>query len=220
MRSSLFSKLDEKAPVPLEIRAAYYPPIYTGIRAYTLQEFIEGLKKANGLSIFYHVFHPVFTSHIIPDDLHNDFAFWFRTQLEEEDIADMVSDISGGEPRTVEDVRKDIINILSQFSASRVARYPFSFLSCTPIVYDTGIRVETPGQLLDSVSTMTARGLVYHFVFRRVMGYTTKNDFSNWLESMGLNGPANELSKIDPQTYTDETKLRRDILLVLERWFL
>jgi len=48
------------------------------------------------------------------------------------------------------------------------------------------------------------------------MGYSKTNDFSNWLtENYGLTDVASKLSKLDPQTYTDEERMRQDILDIL-----
>jgi hypothetical protein len=205
--------------VELDLYGAYYPPIYTGIKAMDIDGLIQGLHRVDGLSIFYHVFHPVLSSHIIPDDVHNDFALWIREELNDPVLAHLVSDVPGEEPKTVEDVRKDLIRIISDGSKEvqgRRARRPFSFLTCIPVVYPIDIKVRTLGEFLDQVATMPGRALVYHFVFKRVMGYSKTNDFSNWLtENYGLTDVASKLSKLDPQTYTDEERMRQDILDIL-----
>ncbi|BBD72378.1 hypothetical protein HS1genome_0767 [Sulfodiicoccus acidiphilus] len=205
--------------VELELYGAYYPPIYTGVKALDVEGLLRGLERVDGLSVFYHVFHPIFSSHIIPDDVHNDFAFWIRDELGDSTLAHLVSDVPGEEPRTVEDVRRDLIKILSGASEElrqRKAKRPFSFLTCVPVVYPIDVKLSTLGQLLDQVAMMPARALVYHFVFRRVMGYSKTNDFSQWLtENFGLDEVSIKLSKIDPQTYTDEERMREDVLNVL-----
>lgn len=205
--------LDRPARTPFEFEAAYYPPKYAGFKAYTIDDLVSGIKKADGLSIFYHVFHPLFSSHVVPEDMHNDFAVWIRDELHDLRVAHFVSDIEGKEPRTVEDVRADLVKILTENRVETRASKPFHFVSCTPVVYKTGKVARNLGELIDTIATISVRSIAYHFVFKRVMGYTAKNDFSAWIEeNYGLTELANALSSIDPQTYTDEEKLRSDLL--------
>ncbi|MFP3234794.1 MAG: DUF5752 family protein [Sulfolobaceae archaeon] len=66
--------LKKSANKPFEFYAAYYPPIYAGFKTTTIDELIESIEKVDGFSIFYHVFHPLFSSHVVPEDMSNDFA--------------------------------------------------------------------------------------------------------------------------------------------------
>lgn len=209
--------LDKPAQTPFEFEAAYYPPKYAGIKAYTIDELIEGLKKVDGLSIFYHIFHPLFSSHVIPEDMHNDFAVWIRDELHNMELAQIISDIEGKEPRTVEDVRQDLIKILTENKVSGRATRPFYFISCEAVIYKTGKVAKNLGELIDNIASISIRSVAYHFIFKRVMGYSTKNDFSDWIErNYGLNDLADSLSSIDPQTYTHEERLRKDLIKKIE----
>ncbi len=201
--------------------AAYYLPVFAGIRAYTIDELIEGIRRADGLSIFYHVFHPMFSSHVVPEDLHNDFAVWIKNELHLDELAYSVSDISAEEPRTVEDVRRDLINILSKESYDVKAKRPFNFMTCKPVVYDLGKEASNFAELLDQIASITFRSIAYHFVFKRVMGYAPKNDFSLWIERnySEFSDISKKLSLLDPQTYTEEEKLREDLLVILKEVF-
>ncbi|BAB65388.1 DUF5752 family protein [Sulfurisphaera tokodaii] len=209
--------LDKPAQKPFEFEAAYYPPKYAGIKAYTVDELISGIKRVDGLSIFYHIFHPLFSSHVIPEDMHNDFAVWIRDEIHDSRLAQIISDIEGKEPRTVEDVREDLLKILTENKVSGRASRPFYFVSCNPVIFKTGKVARNLGELIDIIATISMRSIAYHFIFKRVMGYTTKNDFSIWIEeNYGLKELADSLSSIDPQTYTDEEKLREDLIRKIE----
>ncbi|MEL9970208.1 MAG: DUF5752 family protein [Saccharolobus sp.] len=209
---------DNKAKNRFEFYAAYYPQIYAGKKAYTVDELIEGIKNVDGFSIFYHVFHPVFSSHAIPLDVHNDFAFWIREQLHDESLAYKVSDVEGGEPRTVEQVRDDILKILETSTNKVRAEKPFHFITCRPVIFNTMKVASSIDEFIDVLSSITMRSIVYHFVFRRVMGYAPRNDFSLWLQQeFNAAELADALSKIDPQTYTNEESLRKDILIKISK---
>jgi hypothetical protein len=213
----VMSLLDSRAKHPFEFQAAYYPPIYAGIKAGTLGELMEGIKRVDGYSIFYHVFHPVFSSHVVPYDLHNDFAVWIRDELHDNSLAYLVSDVEGREPRTVEQVRESLLEVLRRGSPELKGGKPFLFLTCRPVVYDTGRRAWTLGEFIDILSEISMRSVVYHLVFGRAMGYSPRNDFSSWLlQEFNAVSLADRISSIDPQTYVEEERLREDLLDAIE----
>ncbi|BCU70671.1 DUF5752 family protein [Stygiolobus caldivivus] len=210
--------LDKPANKPFEFYAAYYPPIYAGYKAFDIDGLVQGIRKVDGLSIFYHVFHPLFSSHVVPEDMGNDFATWIRDELGDRLLAQEVSDIEGKEPRTVENVREDLIKILSEAKVNRSANKPFYFITCKPVIYNTGKIAKNLAELVDMLASISVRSIAYHFIFKRVMGYEDKNDFSKWIEeNYGLTDLSKRLSALDPQTYTDEEMLRQDLLKIFEQ---
>jgi hypothetical protein len=214
----MYEILEKPANKPFEFYAAYYPPIYAGFKATTIDELIEGIKKVDGFSIFYHVFHPLFSSHVVPEDMSNDFATWIRDELGDRLLAQEVSDIEGKEPRTVENVREDLIKILSGARISRTANKPFYFITCKPVVYNTERVAKSLAEFIDIIASISIRSIAYHFIFRRIIGYEDKNDFSKWIEdNYGLTELSKKLSSLDPQTYTDEEMLRGDLLKIFEQ---
>ncbi|AAK42731.1 hypothetical protein SULI_02115 [Saccharolobus solfataricus] len=214
--------LDSKGKgIPFIFYAAYYPPLYSKLKAISLRELVEGIRKADKYTLFYHVFHPIFSSHLIPEEYSNDFAHWIAESLGDKELAELVSDIPGAEPRTIEDIRNDLIEILEPRINERRGIREFVFVSCTPIVYKTNYVANTLAEFLDLIQIIPDRALVWHFVSKRILGISKRNDFSEWLESnFGLSELAENLSKIDPQTYVYEEVLRRDIIRILERWLL
>ncbi|EWG06947.1 MAG: hypothetical protein ASUL_07154 [Candidatus Aramenus sulfurataquae] len=205
--------------ISFKFYSAYYPPKYAKLKANSLEELYDKVSIADKHSIFYHVFHPTLSSHAVPEDLPNDFVFWARDSLHDEELADILADLPGAEPLNVEDIRREILEVLKTCGVTnRVGEYPFVFMSFVPVVYYTGVEVKTLAEFLDAVTTVHARSIFYHFVYKRVIGEKTRNDFSDWLESnFGLTALANKLSKLNPQTYAVEEKFRGDLLEVLER---
>lgn len=210
--------LDSKGKgIAFKFYSAYYPPIYTKVRARTIRELIQGISKVDKYSIFYHVFHPMLSSHVVPPDLPNDFAFWIRDSLHDEYLAEVVGDIEGAEPLQIEDIRRELIEILNSYKSEKFADYPFIFISCRPVIYSLGIEVHTLAEFMDAIAIVPGRSLFYHFVYRRLLDKSKKNDFSLWLEeNFGLSELGEKLSKIDPQGYTNEEKFRSDLLKILE----
>jgi hypothetical protein len=203
--------------IPFVFQGAYYPKMYSKLKASNLVQLAGAIEKADKYSIFYHIFHPIFTSHLVAEDLPNDFAVWIDQSLGLRELAEKIADIPGAEPRDAEDVRKELIEIINSYKSVREGLRPFVFVSCYPIVYDTGKRASTLAEFLDTIATIDPRAVVWHFVSKRILGMSKKNDFSAWLEeNFGLTDVASKLSIIDPQTYTDEERLRDDIIQTLE----
>ncbi len=203
--------------IPFVFQGAYYPKKYSKLKATNLAQLADGITKADKYSIFYHMFHPIFTSHLVAEDLPNDFAVWIDQALGLRELAEKVADLSGAEPKTAEDVRKDLFNTINSYKSVREGLREFVFVSCYPIVYDTGKRASTLAEFLDTLATVDSRSVVWHFVSKRILGMSSKNDFSMWLEeNFGLKDISYKLSSIDPQTYTNEEKLREDLIKNLE----
>ncbi|MGC9119080.1 MAG: DUF5752 family protein [Thermoproteus sp.] len=212
------AQLDKEANKPFVFKSAYYLSLYTKVRARNLRELVDGIKKADAGALFHHVFHTVFAKHRLHPYYTNDFAAWVGEELNDEDLAIELSSISGAEPATVEDIRKELLAVLEPRADERPARREFVFVSMVPIVYETGLKARTLAEFLDAVGAAPAESVAYHFVTRRVLDGTGRNDFSTWLEAeFGLSEAAAALSRIDPLIFNNEEELKSEVIRVLER---
>jgi hypothetical protein len=211
-------QLEREASRPFAFKSAYYLSLYTKMRARNLKELAEGVKKADAGAIFHHVFHTVFAKHRMRPYYTNDFAAWVGEELNDEDLAIELSSISGAEPATVEDIRREVLAILEPRAGERPARKEFVFVSMVPIVYETGLRAKTLAEFLDAVGAAPADSIAYHLITRRVLDGTGRNDFSVWLESeFGLSEAAAAISKMDPLIFNNEEDLKSEVIRILER---
>ncbi|BFI73200.1 uncharacterized protein SSO2610 [Nanoarchaeota archaeon] len=209
--------LDKPAQKPFEFLSSYYIPKYTNIKAYDVNQLIEGIKKVDKLSIFYHVFHQLFINYTVPGELHNDFALWVKEELHDIELSKKLSKLDGREPKNIENIRNDIIKILEENKIDEKASKPFIFISCTPFIFKNDKIAKDLGELIDNISVISINSIIYHFIFRRLMGETTKNDFSLWIEeNYGLRTLSDSLSSIDPIIYDDGEKLRQEIIKRIE----
>ena len=58
----------------------------------------------------------------------NDFAQWVGEEVGDEELAAALSDISGAEPATIEDIRREIVAILEPAADERRGRSEFVFV--------------------------------------------------------------------------------------------
>lgn len=210
--------LDSKAKSPFVFKSAYYLSLYTKRRARNLRQLAEGIRAADPGVIFHHVFHVVFAKHLLHPYYTNDFARWVGEELNDDDLAIELSSISGAEPATVEDVRRELLAVLEPRADERAARREFVFVSMVPIVYEVGLKAETLAEFLDAVAAAPPESVAYHFVTARVLYGNGRNDFSRWLvKEFGLTSAADALSRIDPLIYNDERQLKSEVVRTLER---
>ncbi|MFN3804471.1 MAG: DUF5752 family protein [Pyrobaculum sp.] len=197
---------------------AYYLSLYAKMRAWTLRELLEGIERADRNTLFHHLFHTVRAKHLLPPRYHHDFARWVGEEVGDEELAAELSDISGAEPATIEDIRRELVEILQPKADDRRGKSNFVFVAMEPVVVETSHVAKTPEELLDLIQVVPGESVVYHFVTRRVLEGAPKNDFSTWLEGVGRLKAARELSQIDPLIYNSEEALRREIVKVLEKY--
>jgi len=119
--------------IPFNFYTAYYVSTYSRRKAYTLRELLEGVKTAHRNTLFHHVFHAVRAKHLLPPMYNNDFARWVGEEVGDEELAAALSDISGAEPATIEDIRKEIVAILEPAADERRGRSEFVFVGMEPV---------------------------------------------------------------------------------------
>ncbi|MFP3200153.1 MAG: DUF5752 family protein [Thermoproteus sp.] len=217
-------KLDAKAldakgsGSPFKFYTAYYVSLYSRRRARTLRELLEGVRTADKNTLFHHLFHAVRAKHLLPPRYNNDFARWVGEEVGDEELAAALSDVSGAEPATVEDIRKEVASILEPAADERQGRSEFVFVGMEPVVVETKYVAHTLAEFLDLIEVVPGESIVYHFVTRRALYGAGRNDFSTWLDkNFGLTDVADELSRIDPLAFNSEEALREAILTVLKR---
>ncbi len=212
------ANLERRAKRPFVFRSAYYISLYTKRRARNLRELAQGIREADAGTLFHHVFHTVFAKHLMRPYFSNDFAVWVAEELNDEELAIELSSISGAEPATIEDIRKELLSVLEPRADERPARREFVFVSMVPVPYEVGLKAETLAEFLDAIGAAPAESVAYHFITRRVLDGVGRNEFSKWLEEeFGLVEVAEALSRIDPLIFNNEHELKAEIIRVLER---
>ena len=100
-----------------------------------MRELAQGIREADAGALFHHVFHTVFAKHLMRPYFSNDFAAWVAEELNDEELAIELSSVSGAEPATIEDIRKEMLSVLEPRADERPARREFMFVSMVPVPY-------------------------------------------------------------------------------------
>jgi hypothetical protein len=210
---------------PFEFLKARYLVGLTGRKARNLKEFMEILKDAEDTTLFYHIYHPLLESHLVPPEYPNDFSFWFADSLQNTDLAEEIANIEFVESG-FEQLKRTLIRKLELHSQDVIAKEnvipgnEFHFLRCNIIVYKTGIFARNLDELIDHIADCSELSLFYHLVTSRVFRGSKMDDFSEWIvQNTKEEDLAERIRRIDPTTYSSVNDIHIDLMQTISKYF-
>lgn len=194
----------------------------TGRRAQTLKELRDELLEVSEGSIYHHFWARLLRPRFDEPEYNNDFAAWAHHSLHEKPLAERLSMVMPAAFACMEDVRQDVVEIVEQrldeTELSPWARtdQQFHFLEARVVIFDTGIRVGRPEDLISALPEMPTGSVYYHFVDARRRWAGEKDDFSVWLEGFGPEyGPlVEQLRNLDPY-FSSLKEIRHELAQLL-----
>jgi len=197
----------------------------TGYRAATLQELRDTIKKVSGSCVYHHTHRFLQQHQHISPEPPNDFAYWITDVLGEDELGEKISSIDIIQFSTIRSLREKIVKTIDEYfkvkpSAKLKFAHPgeeFYFIKSVSFVLPTNYSVYTLSEFIDVLHKITIDSIYFHIFEARLRLEKADNDFSNWIEhSIGNQKLADEISRLDPYTYTLED-LRRTIIRIVER---
>ena len=200
--------------------------IATGEKAQNLRELSDHLKYTHPGCLYYHFWGGLLRPNFDDPEFQNDFAVWASRNLHEAKLAEQLSLIDPNAYRDIEDLRQEIIEIIEQrlYESEYVpwvkAGQEFHFIRSQIVIFDSGIWIKHPEDLLNIICKMSLGSIFYHFVDARRRTEESKNDFSIWLSGFedGYSDLIFQLDNIDPY-FTTLSELRRTINEVFQNNF-
>ena len=199
-----------------KFKSELWIPLYTGLKAKTLKEFIEILRKVDIESVFYHIYVNLFNYHNIPVYYPNSFSYWlyknnFLT------LAERVCAIDPFEFEDLEEVRKKILDILEKYYPYDHKREltPFYFVKAEREIIDCGIEARDLKEFIEGIKQASINSLFYHLITSKIQKRTPINDYSAWLLQKGERIKANKILQIDIPNHT-LYEIKQKILKILE----
>jgi hypothetical protein len=200
--------------------------IATGEKAQNLRELRDILKNTHPGCLYYHFWAGLLRSYFVDPEFQNDFAIWTSRNLHEPKISEQLSLIDPNVFKDLEDLRKEIIEIIEQrlYELEYVPwvkiGQEFHFIRSQTVVFETGVSLNDPRKFLDIIPNMSLGSIFYHFIDSRRRTPENKSDFSIWLT--GLGDQYKELSEgldnIDP-FFTTLPELRQEINTYFHNYF-
>jgi len=199
----------------------------TGERAYNLRELRDCLTRHQDLSVIYDHFWGVRLRPQFEDPEYlNDFASWAFHELHDRKLAERLSIINPGRFDSLEDVRHQVLEVIEDrmdedWTSSRLeAIHPFFFTRSQIVVFDSGIRVAAPEELVEIIPDLSLGSMFYHFIDARRRVESGLDDFSEWLEVFGAEYEplVEQIAGIDP-FFNSLSELRQELSAILSTYF-
>lgn len=194
----------------------------TGVRALDLGDLRDGLLTAEEASIYHHFWGRLLQPSFDEPEFSNDFASWAHHALRDTALAEQLSVIDPTRFDSLETLRQELVEIVEMRFDEHVIQpwaerdSQFHFLKSKIVVFDTGVRLDTPSKLPDAVGEMSAGSVFYHFIDARRRTNSSHDDFSEWLSGSGkeFETVAHELAAIDPY-FSSLARLKNKLVSIL-----
>ncbi len=198
----------------------------TGQRAQNLRELRDRLRDIDTNCIYYHFWGGLLRPRFDDPEYHNDFAIWVAHSLHNKILAERLAVIDPATFESMESLRDELIDFIQE--SLDETEYPtwakrddqFEFIRSQIVVFDTGIRVETPREFVEILPRMSAGSIFYHFIDARRRGNNGLDDFQSWLSFFGetFETLQFQINKIDPY-FNPLTRIRDELAQIFKEYF-
>ena len=197
----------------------------TGLKAANLPQLVRLLKSVPGGCIYYHTHRFLQQHQYLSPEPPNDFAYWVREILGDEELGERLASIDIIEFSTIRGLREKIVETieiyLEQMPEAKM-RFPreggeFHFRKAVSFILPTDHISYDLREFVETLKRITIDSIYFHIFEARLRLEKETNDFSYWIEtSLGNRELALAIARLDPYIYTMED-LRRTIAGLIEK---
>jgi len=213
-----------KAKEPFRFYTRLHLNELTGLRATTLGQLLELVKKVPGSCIYHHTHRFLQQHQYLSPEPPNDFAYWVTEILGEDELGEKLVSIDTVQYSTIRSLRDKIAvtiedylqnNALAKLKFAREGE-EFHFVKSVSFVLPTDCIAYDLKGFAGILRKITIDSVYFHIFEARLRLERSNNDFSNWIEnSIGNKELADEISRFDPYTHTLEG-LRSTLVNMIE----
>jgi hypothetical protein len=214
-----------KAREPFRFYTRLHLSQLTGLRASTLSQLLDLIKKVPGACIYHHTHRFLQQHQYLSPEPPNDFAYWVREVLGEDELGEKLASIDTIQYSTIRNLRDKIIVTIEDYLCDnpsaklRFAREEeeFHFIKSISFVLSTNQVAHDLREFVEILKRIAIDSIYFHIFEARLRLEKKTNDFSNWIEtSIGDKKLADAISSLDPYSYTLED-LRQVVIRILEK---
>lgn len=214
-----------KAKEPFRFYTRMHLSELLGIRAANLGQLLDSIKEVPGSCIYHHTHRFLQQHQYLSPEPPNDFAYWVREVLGEDEIGERLASIDTIQYKTIRSLREKIVETIEEYLKDdpkanlRFAREneQFHFIKSISFVIPTNYTATDLIEFAQALKKVTIDSIYFHIFEARLRLEKGANDFSNWLEtSLGNQKLALKIARLDPYTYTLDN-LRKIILKIVEK---
>ncbi|MBN1213644.1 MAG: hypothetical protein JXA92_13815 [candidate division Zixibacteria bacterium] len=182
----------EKKNMPFNIKDCTLITRMAGIdTAMNLRELRERLKICPIESLFHHFCETVIRPTFDDPEFRNDFAIWAAHNLRDRILAERLGILNPYALDNFEELRLQVLDIIDE-RLSQLVYFPwsprgeeFQFMQAVTVVFETGIQLKNPEDLIRKLPQMSLSSIYYHFVEARRRTPHKTDDFTTWLMDYG-----------------------------------
>jgi hypothetical protein len=173
--------------------------------AVNLRELRERVKTCPVECLYHHFCETLIRPTFDDPEFRNDFAVWASRNLRDRVLAERLGILNPYAYGDMEPLREKAVEIMDE-RLSEVPYIPwvpkgdeFRFMRAVTIVFDTGVELTVPQDLVKQLPNMSLSTIYYHFVEARRRTPDRVDDFSAWLSGFEKppEGLIQALSRID-----------------------
>jgi hypothetical protein len=170
--------------------------------AFNLREFRERIKICPHECIYHHFHETLIRPSFDYPEFRNDFAIWSYRNLRDRILAERLGVINPHSFDSIDQLRERILEILDE-RLDEVQYIPwvekgeeFRFLRAATIVFDTGLDLHDPADLINHLPNMSNSSIYYHFIEARRRTLEKTDDFTAWMKTL-KKAPTNLIKVLD-----------------------
>lgn len=219
----------KKARQPFTFYTRLHLQQLTGRKARDLNGLLRGIREVSG-SVIYHHTHRFLQQHqFLSPEPPNDFAYWVTEMLGERQLAEELASIDTIQFSSIRALRNKLAQTLEehilrmektgrgQFRVSSIEEQ-FHFIKTISFVFPTPYVARNLLEFRDVLKKITINSIYFHVFEAKLRLEKGINDFSYWLDtSCAELKLAEELSRLDPYTYTLEGLRSKIVGLINQR---
>jgi hypothetical protein len=174
--------------------------------------------------VFQHTHHFLVQHQHLSPEPPNDFAFWVRNVLQEDELGEQLAAIDTVQFPSLNELRARIVGVIDRYMDDRrplrtaPAGEEFHFRDAISFVLPTTYQASTLAELATAIEHASYATIAYHLFEARLRVGAEDNDFSRWLErELAERELAAAIRKLDPYTHTMEGLRQRLLGLLAPR---
>lgn len=195
----------------------------TGVKASTLPELLDNLRKVPGSCIYHHTHHFIQRHQYLAPEPSSDFAYWVSEVIGDAQLGEELASIDSMAHPTIRSIRDALIAVIEKALRSRARLknlsapegQDFSFLKSVSFIFPTQYVAHDLKEFAECLGKVSISSIYFHMFEARLRLERPTNDFSNWLAgTLGEKQLALKIAGLDPYSQTAEG-LRAAILKIL-----
>jgi len=182
----------EKNNMPFEVKDCALITRMGGVdTAVNLRELRERISVCPQACLFHHFSETLVRPTFDDPEFRNDFAVWSARLLRDRVLAERLGILNPYSFDSLEQLREVVVDIIDDrlselpFIPSVPIGDDFIFMQAATVVFDCGITLERPEDLVKVFPTMSNSSIYYHFIEARRRTEDKTDDFTNWMQGFG-----------------------------------